>query len=405
MKFENFLASRILSYKRYKNTISSPIIKISILSIIIAIIVINFSVSIGFGIQNEIRDKFITISGDYYISNFKNENFSTYHPIDLNNIDNQFFNSKNFSEINKVVYNPGIIPVNNTFLDIVFKGIDNNSFRSINQFLKNKDLINIEVSEVLVSDILAKKLNVKKGDYIKFLFFKDQNSKIPLVRNLKVLELYNSSISEFDSKLVFGNIKQSQLINKWNDNFTGGLEVYIEKNDLKKQDLDFLFSSIPPDYDVQKISERFPEIFNWIKLFDTNIYLIVILMIAVGGINMITALLVTVLDKTKLIARLKILGANNSSIRTIFMINGFYLIMKGIIWGNIISLSLMIIQKRFSLVRLDPMTYYSDHVPVEIDPIKILLINLVVIVISMLMLLIPSGTISKIKPNSSFKLT
>ena len=405
MKFENFLASRILSYKRYKNTISSPIIKISILSIIIAIIVINFSVSIGFGIQNEIRDKFITISGDYYISNFKNENFSTYHPIDLNNIDNQFFNSKNFSEINKVVYNPGIIPVNNTFLDIVFKGIENNSFRSINQFLKNKDLINIEVSEVLVSDILAKKLNVKKGDYIKFLFFKDQNSKIPLVRNLKVLELYNSSISEFDSKLVFGNIKQSQLINKWNDNFTGGLEVYIEKNDLKKQDLDFLFSSIPPDYDVQKISERFPEIFNWIKLFDTNIYLIVILMIAVGGINMITALLVTVLDKTKLIARLKILGANNSSIRTIFMINGFFMIMKGIIWGNIISLSLMIIQKRFSLVRLDPMTYYSDHVPVEIDPIKILLINLVVIVISMLMLLIPSGTISKIKPNSSFKLT
>ncbi len=405
MKFENFLASRILSYKRYKNTISSPIIKISILSIIIAIIVINFSVSIGFGIQNEIRDKFITISGDYYISNFKNESFSTYHPIDLNNIDNQFFNSKNFSEINKVVYNPGIIPVNNTFLDIVFKGIDNNSFRSINQFVKNKDLINIEVSEVLVSDILAKKLNVKKGDYIKFLFFKDQNSKIPIVRNLKVLELYNSSISEFDSKLVFGNIKQSQLINKWNDNFTGGLEVYIEKNDLKKQDLDFLFSSIPPDYDVQKISERFPEIFNWIKLFDTNIYLIVILMIAVGGINMITALLVTVLDKTKLIARLKILGANNSSIRTIFMINGFYMIMKGIIWGNIISLSLMIIQKRFSLVRLDPMTYYSDHVPVEIDPIKILLINLVVIVISMLMLLIPSGTISKIKPNSSFKLT
>ena len=405
MKFENFLASRILSYKRYKNTISSPIIKISILSIIIAIIVINFSVSIGFGIQNEIRDKFITISGDYYISNFKNESFSTYHPIDLNNIDNQFFNSKNFSEINKVVYNPGIIPVNNTFLDIVFKGIDNNSFRSINQFVKNKDLINIEVSEVLVSDILAKKLNVKKGDYIKFLFFKDQNSKIPLVRKFKVLELYNSSISEFDSKLVFGNIKQSQLINKWNDNFTGGLEVYIEKNDLKKQDLDFLFSSIPPDYDIQKISERFPEIFNWIKLFDTNIYLIVILMIAVGGINMITALLVTVLDKTKLISRLKILGANNSSIRKIFMINGFYLIIKGIIWGNIISLSLMIIQKRFSLVRLDPMTYYSDHVPVEIDPIKILLINLVVIVISMLMLLIPSRTISKIKPNSSFKLS
>ena len=375
------------------------------MSIIIAIIVINFSVSIGFGIQKEIRDKFITISGDYYISNFKNETFSTYYPIDLNNIDNQFFGSKKFSKINKVVYNPGIIPVNSTFLDIVFKGIDDDGLSSVNKFVKDKDLVNIDIGEVLVSDILAKKLNVKRGDYIKFLFFKDQNSKIPIVRNLKVIELYKSSISELDSKLVFGNIKQSQLINKWKDNFTGGLEVSIENNDLKKQDLDFLFSSIPPDYDVQKISERFPEIFNWIKLFDTNIYLIVILMIAVGGINMITALLVTILDKTKLIGRLKILGANNSSIKTIFMINGFYLIMKGIIWGNIISLSLMIIQKNFYLIKLDPMTYYSDHVPVEIDPTKLLLINLVVIVTAMLMLLIPSRSVSKIKPNSSLKLT
>ena len=405
MKFEYFLASRILTYKRYKNTISSPIIKISILSIIIAIIVINFSVSIGFGIQNEIRDKFITISGDYYISNFKNEKFSTYYPIDLNSIDNKFFTSKKFKNINKVSYNPGIIPVNNTFLDIVFKGIDDNGFNSVNQFVKNKNIVNIDIGEVLVSDLLAKKLNVKKGDYIKFLFFKNQSSKIPIVRNLKVIEFYNSSVSEFDSKLIFGNIKQSQLISKWDNNFCGGLEVSFENNNLKKEDLDLLFSFIPPDYDIQKTSDRFPEIFNWIKLFDTNIYLIVILMIAVGGINMITALLVTVLDKTKLIGRLKILGANNSSIRIIFMINGFYLITKGILWGNVISLSLMTIQKYFSLIKLDPVTYYSDYLPTEIDPIKILLINLVIIVICMLMLLIPSKTISKIKPNSSLKLT
>ncbi len=405
MKFENFLASRILTYKRYKNTISSPIIKISILSIITAIIVINFSVSIGFGIQNEITDKFTNISGDYYISNFKNENFSTYYPIDLNNIDNKFFTSKKFKSINKVSYNPGIIPVNNTFLDIVFKGIDDNGFNSVNQLIISKNIVNIDIGEVLVSDLLAKKLNVKKGDYVKFLFFKNQISKIPIVRNLKVIGLYNSSISEFDSKLIFGNIKQSLLINKWDNNFSGGLEVSLENNNLKKEDLDFLFSFIPPDINIQKTSDRFPEIFNWIKLFDTNIYLIVILMIAVGGVNMITALLVTVLDKTKLIGRLKILGANNSSIRIIFMINGFYLIIKGILWGNVISLSLMIIQKYFSLIKLDPVTYYSDYVPIEIDPIKILLINLIVIVICMLMLLIPSKTISKIKPNSSLKLT
>ncbi len=405
MKFENFLASRILSYKRYKNTITSPIIKISILSIIITIIVINFSVSIGFGIQNEIRDKFTTFSGNYYISNFKNENFSTYYPIDLNKIDEQFFRSKILKNINQVVYNPGIIPVNNTFLDIVFKGIDNNGFNSVSQFLNNKNLVNIKLGEVLVSEIIAKKLNIKKGDYVKFLFFQDQKSKIPIIRKLKVIEFYNSSISEFDSKLIFGNIHQSALINKWDNNFTGGLEVSLENNKLKKEDLDFLFSLIPPDYDIQKVSDRFPEIFNWIKLFDTNIYLIVILMILVGGINMITALLVTVLDKIQLIGRLKILGANNISIIKVFMINGFYLIMKGIFLGNIVSLPLMITQKKFSLIKLDPEIYYSDYVPIEIDPIKLLFINLLVIVISMLMLLIPTKAVSKIKPNSSLKLT
>ena len=128
-------------------------------------------------------------------------------------------------------------------------------------------------------------------------------------------------------------------------------------------------------------------------------------MIAVGGINMITALLVTILDKTKLIAILKILGVNNTSIRKIFMINGFYLLFRGVIWGNIISISLMIIQKQFLIIKLDPITYYSEFIPIEIDLFKILTINLIVILISMIMLLIPSQTISKIKPNLSLKLT
>ena len=128
-------------------------------------------------------------------------------------------------------------------------------------------------------------------------------------------------------------------------------------------------------------------------------------MIVVGGINMITALLVTVLDKAKLIGTLKVLGANNNSITKIFMINGFYLISKGVVIGNIISIGLLLVQKQFLIFKLDPNIYYSNYVPIEIAPIKIIFFNLLVIIISILMLLIPSKAISKIKPNSILKLS
>ena len=202
---------------------------------------------------------------------------------------------------------------------------------------------------------------------------------------------------------MFGNIDQSISINKWNKDNFGALEIFLDNND--KKNIDFIFNSIPSTLDIQKSSERFPEIFSWINLFDTNIYLIIVLMIVVGGINMITALLVTVLDKAKLIGTLKVLGANNNSITKIFMINGFYLISKGVVIGNIISLGLLLIQKQFLFFKLDPNIYYSDYVPIEIAPIKIILFNLLVIFISMLMLLIPSKAISKIKPNSILKLS
>jgi len=404
LKFENFLASRILSYKRYKNSVSSPIIKISIFSIIIAVTVINFSVSIGFGIQNEIKNKFSLISGDFYVSNFKNENFSTFYPIDLNEIN--FLKLKNnFDYVNKVIYNPGIIPIKNNFQEVVFKGIESSNINFLNSFIKDSGKIQIKNNEIIISEKLSNKLNINLQDNVKFLFFKNENSKIPIVRKFNVVGLYNSSISEFDSRVVIGNIEQSLSINKWDNNYVGALELSLKNKNDSMKSIDLLYSSIPSSYDIQQSSDRFPEIYSWINLFDTNIYLIITLMIIVGGINMITALLVTVLNKTKLIASLKVLGSNNNSIKKIFMINGFYLILRGVILGNLISLSLMLLQKYFMIIKLDPNTYYSDYVPIEIDPFNLFLTNLIVVVISLAMLIIPSNVISKIKPNSTFKLS
>ena len=402
MKLENFLTSKILNYKRYKNTVSSPIIKISIFSIIIGVVVINFSLSIGFGIQNEIKNNFKYIAGNYYVTDYKNENFSTYFPIQANSIDSILFTQDNF-QVNKVVYTPGIIPVESNFKDIIFKGIENKNIDLLNNFTKNKKIKDIGLNNIIISENLSKKLKFNIDDKIKILFFKNQNSNTPIVRIFNVIGFYNSNISEFDSRVIFGNIKQSFLINKWNNDNLGSLEIFLKKND--KKSIDFLYKTIPPNYDIQKSSERFPEIFNWINLFDTNIYLIIILMIVVGGINMITALLVTVLDKAKLIGTLKVLGTTNSSITKIFMINGFFLVLRGVILGNIISIGLILIQKEFLIFELDPEVYYSEFVPIEFAPIKIILFNILLIFVCMLMLLIPSRVISKIKPNSILKLS
>ena len=205
-------------------------------------------------------------------------------------------------------------------LRISYLIIENKNLDLINTFIIDENFNEIGLNEIIISKNLAEKLQFKVEDKIKFLFFKDESS-IPIVRKLKVVGLYNSNISEFDSRVVFGNIDQSVLINKWNKDNFGALEIFLDNND--KKNIDFIFNSIPSTLDIQKSSERFPEIFSWINLFDTNIYLIIVLMIVVGGINMITALLVTVLDKAKLIGTLKVLGANNNSITKIFMIKDF----------------------------------------------------------------------------------
>ena len=150
MKFENFLTSRILNYKRYKNSVSSPIIKISIISIVIAVTVINFSLSIGFGIQNEIKNNFKYISGDYYVSDYRNENFSTFYPVKNGEIDSMLFKSENIAYVNKVTYTPGVIPIENNFKDIVFKGIENKNLDLINTFIKDESFNEIGLNEIII---------------------------------------------------------------------------------------------------------------------------------------------------------------------------------------------------------------------------------------------------------------
>ena len=390
MNFERFVASKILGYKRYKNSISSPIIKISILSIIVGIVVMNISMSIGFGIQKNINEKFSNNVGDLIITNYSNSLFETGDPIDLDTVNLSNFQNLNVKGLNKVSYNPVVFPKDNSFEFLVFKGYEN---------LISTDLPKLKNNQVSVSKYFSKRNNMKVGDDLTLLFFTKQNKFNPKIRKFNIKFIYDTGIQEYDSKIVLGDFNQSKQINNWKINQAGGIEVSL----LNDSNLELIYESVPSNYKIMFNKDRFGEIYNWISLFDSNVYLIVFLLIIVGGINMITALLITILEKRKFIGILKVLGANNSSIRKIFLINGVYLIVRGLVFGNLISFILLFFQVQFNIIELDPTVYYVNSVPVDLNFINIILLNISVIVTSFLMLIIPSLVVSELNPTTILK--
>lgn len=400
MKFESFLSSKIFTHKRYKKSISSPIIKISTLSISISIIVMIIAISTGFGIQNEIKSKFSNVFGDLSIDRYDNDLYNSENYIESDAINvNSIKSMENLKSIDPVIYSPVISPNNNSFDDIILKGINEDNYIFKTKLLSNK-INNIGVNEVIISKKLSKKLELQLKDNLMVFYY--QNQSLPKIRNLKVIGFYETAISEFDSKVVLTNINQLRSLKNINNNQIGSYELHFY--DYKKIDLENLEKYVPPNYALNFNNEKFSEIYNWVSLFDLNVYLIIVLMIVIGAINMITALLVTILEKTSLIGFLKIIGSNNNSIERIFLNNGLSLIFKGLVWGNLISIIIIFVQKFFQVFKLNADTYYIDYVPVEINLIQILLLNLITIFICYVFLIIPVKIISKIKPYSSLRM-
>ena len=187
-------------------------------------------------------------------------------------------------------------------------------------------------------------------------------------------------------------------MNQWEADTYGNYEVFITDFDSLENLTQTLYQQTPSTLDVQNISEKFYDIFSWLALFDMNILIIIVIMILVGGVNMITALLVLILERTQMIGVLTVLGSSQWSIRKVFLYNAAYLISIGLFWGNLIGLSLLYLQQATGIIGLDPNTYYVAEVPVDINFMSILMLNIGTLFFCMLMLLIPSYIITKIAP-------
>ena len=408
MNLEYFIAKRLIAAKSYKSSISSPIIKIAITAIAIGIFMMIMAVATGVGLQDKIREKVSAFNGHIIISNFDdNQSQVTTEPISIKqSFYPKFKNVDGISHVQAVASKAGIIRTEKAFEGIIYKGVGKEyNFANLEEYLVEGKIPNLKSelnTEVLISEYLAKRLQLKVGD--KFLtFFMKENGKLPNKRNFLITGIYNSGFQEFDATYVIGDIRHVQLINKWQPTEVGAFEVFVDDFTQLKEKGEEVYKEIPPTYNSTTIAEKYYSIFEWLKLFDFNIIVILIVMIVVATINMVVALLVLILERTQMIGILKAMGATNWNIRKIFLYNAFYLIVRGLFWGNLIALSLLFIQKYFGIIQLNPENYYVNHAPVSINLAHILLLNAGTIVVCLLVLLIPSYIITKISPVKAIK--
>jgi lipoprotein-releasing system permease protein len=409
LNYEIFIAKRIIASKKHKNSVSSPIIKISILAIAIGIIVMLFSLATGVGLQRKIKEKISGFNGDIQISNYdRNNSKITVIPIDL---DQEFYpeftNIPNVKSVQPYATKGGIIRTPKEFEGVILKGVDKNyDWSFFDDYIVDGKIpvIDEEISnEVLISELTSNRLGLKVGETFHMFFVKDNPNKIPNSRKFTVAGIYNSGFLEFDETYLLGDIRHIQKMNKWGEDKVGGFEVFTHNfNDLDKTGLE-IYNSIDSTLNAYTIAEKFPAIFEWLNLFDTNIAVIIGIMILIAGINMITALLVLILERTQMIGILKALGNNNWSIQKIFLYNAAYLITLGLLWGNIIGIGLLLSQQYFGFITLDPETYYVNQVPVYLSVKHILLVNIGTLILCFIMLILPSFIVSKISPVKAIK--
>ena len=361
------------------------------------------SVATGIGLQNKIREKVAAFNGHIIITNYDdNQSEVTKEPISIKqNFYPKFKNISGINHIQATASKAGIIHTEESFEGILFKGVGKDyNFKNLQEYLVEGKMPNLKTTineEVLISQFIANRLNLKLGDKFKTYFLKDSGSRFNL-RNFKIVGIYNSGFQEFDATYVVGDIRHIQRINKWNEDQVGAFEVFLDDFTQIKEKGQEIYKEIPSTYNSTTIEEKYYSIFEWLKLFDFNIVIILIVMIIVATINMIVALLVLILERTQMIGILKALGANNWNIRKIFLYNASYLIIRGLLIGNTIAIGLLLIQKHFGLIKLNPENYYVNIAPVDINPLHIIILNLGTILICFLVLLIPSYIITKISP-------
>ncbi len=408
MNLEYFIAKRLSGATSYKSSASTTIIKIAIIAIVIGMIAMLIAIATGLGLQKKIREKVSAFNGDILVSNFVGNNSQeTVNPVPLyQDFYPDFDAVPEVTHVQAVATRAGIIRTETDFEGVLVKGLgaDYDWDRIDDYLVEGRFPIFAEDlnTEMIISRFLANRLGFSLGDKV-LIFFIDDDSDRPRPLRLDIVGIYESAYQEFDKVYLMADIRHIQRINRWEKDEVGAFEVFVDDFDKVQEINNRVYKNTGSFLRSITVIERNRNIFDWVKLFDFNIGLIISIMIIVAGINMIVALLVLILERTRMIGILKALGTSDWSVRKIFIYNAMYLIGMGLFWGNLIGLGLIYAQRYFGIITLNPETYYVNVAPVYISFGHIFLLNLCVFVLCLLMLLIPSYIITKISPVKSIR--
>lgn len=410
--FESFIAKRIRFDKTDGKRVSRPAIRIAVAGIALGLAVMILSIAIVVGFQNEVSDKVVGFGSHIQITNFDSNNSYEPHPISIT--DTFLTEIKNIPEVQHVsrfATKPGILKTDNDFQGIVLKGIDDTyswEFLQKNMVEGNRpELLPDETStQVVISHYLANKMHLGLDDSF-LVYFVQDNVR---VRKFTVTGIYRTDFSEYDEFFVLADIRQIRHLNAWEDDLVGGVEILLKNfeqldaaTEAMYEQFGYRQDRLGNTYYIRSIKDLNPMIFSWLDLLDMNVIIILLLMLAVAGFTMISGLLIIILERANMIGILKAMGADNTSIRKIFLQIACRLILKGLLWGNVIALLICVLQLQFGFLHLDPETYYLSNVPIHLSAWSILLLNLCTLLVAMAMLIVPSYIVAKIAPAKTIR--
>jgi len=408
-----YIAQKLWQTKLQKKSIAAPVVKIAEGSIVLGIAVMILTVSIVTGFKNEIKSKAIGFSGDVVINAYTNNNSFEQEPLSMQvPFLKDLRGNKEIKHIQPFATKNAIIETKDENQGIIIKGVDNNyDWTFIKQYLLEGVVPvytdSVTSDKILISKPMAQKLNAHVGDKLLTYFISKkqlEDSAIQSygyekrVRKFIVSGIYQTGFADVDNNIVFAHLKQVQRLNYWGSDQTGGFEIELHDYNNIDEQTEIINETVGQNVEAKSVKQIYPTLFSWLSLLDSNAFIIITLMIIVAVINMISALLILILERSNTIGLLKSIGAGNGLVQKIFLYQSFRMLLRGLIIGNVVGILICLLQQYFKFIKLNPESYYVSYVPVELHLNQILMVNLLTIGSCLVMMLLPVLIISKITP-------
>ena len=413
MNWKLFVARRIYRSKEGEKEVSRPAVLIATWGIAVGLAVMIVAVAVVVGFKHEVRDKVVGLGSDIVITNFDaQKSYETVPIVAGDSLLLQLRQTEGVKHVQRYSTKPGMIMTEDNFLGMVLKGVGSEyDWSFLKRHLQEGEIPaftdTASTNRTLLSRVIADKLNLKTGDKLYTYYIEGDHVR---ARRLEVAGIYQTNFSMYDDLFLITDLYTVNRLNAWKDGQVSGVEMEVtdygrldEIKESLREKVDMQTDRFGNTYYTWTVEEANPQIFAWLDLLDLNVWVILVLMTGVAGFTMISGLLIIILERTNMIGVLKALGADNLSIRKVFLSFSVLLIGKGMLWGNVIGLGFVAVQSLFRVFSLDPATYYVDSVPVEFNVWLWLLLNVCTLLVSVLMLVGPSYLIAHIHPAKSIR--